>query len=246
MLFDYQKRTQLLLHDPKIERFNIFDLASYINTARRQVAGEGECVRNYATLPVGPPAQQYPFSSIVLGTPATGILEVLNIRMATWQVAMGAKRMTTRAWEFFNEYVLNNPVPVAGPPAIWAQYGQGALGSIFINLPDTTYTLNLDTVCLPIPLALDTDPEAIPFPWTDAVPYYAAYVALLTAGNMDGAQGMFQQYTMFANRARQFSTPSVVPHQYLQGPDIVLPNRLGVHPAQQRNQPTTGPMPMAG
>jgi hypothetical protein len=228
MLNYYTQQTQLLLKDPKMERFNLFDLRSYVNTARGQVALEGECIRIYSTLTLAIGTQQYPFSAIVFPAGALGVAGVMNVRMATYQIAGGAKRITTREWEYFNEFVLNNPVPNPGPPVEWAQYGQGAAGSLFFNLPDFGYTLNLDTVGYPLPLASDTDPEALPYAWTDAVPYYAAYVGLLTAQQADAAAGMYKLYELFAGRARQFATPSVLPHQYQQTPDPTMAGRLGV------------------
>lgn len=228
MLNAYTQQTQLLLKDPKMERFNLFDLRGYVNTARGQVALEGECIRVYSTLTLSTTAQQYPFSAVSFPAGTQGVAGVMNVRMATFQIAGGAKRITSREWEYFNEFVLNNPVPVAGPPTEWAQYGQGAAGSLFVNLPDFAYILNLDTVGYPLPLNSDTDFEAIPYAWTDAVPYYAAYVALLTAQQADAAAGMFKLYEMFVGRARQFATPSVLPHQYEQTPDPMMTNRLGV------------------
>ena len=53
-----------------------------------------------------------------------------------------------------------------------------------------------------------TTPEAIPYLWTDAVPFFAAYYALLSAqaGQRQGdADRMFARYQEFTNRARRFS-----------------------------------------
>lgn len=228
MLFAYRQQVQRLLRDTIQARFNPSDLDSYINTARGQVALEGECIRNYASLTLAIGAQQYPFSSIVLATGTSGVAGVMNVRMATYQAAGGARRITSREWEYFNEFVLNNPVPVPGEPYEWAQYGQGAAGTLFFPLPDAYYFVNLDTVCYPLPLATDADPEAVPYAWTDAVPYYAAYVALLTAQQADAAAAMLKLYQTFAARARGFAVPSVLPHQYQQAPDPMAANRLGV------------------
>lgn len=228
MLNFYTQQTQLLLKDPKMERFNLFDLRSYVNIARGQVALEGQCVRNYATLAISDTAQQYPFSSIVLATGTAGVAGVMNVRMVSYQIGGGQLIVTPREWEYFNNSVLNNAAPESGPPFMWAQYGQGAQGSLWFNLSDQDYTLNLDTVCYPLPLNSDSDPEAIPYAWTDAIPYYAAYVAYLTAQQEDAATAMFKLYQMFASRARGFATPSVLPHQYEQTPDPVMANRLGV------------------
>lgn len=229
-LFGYRQQVQRLLADLSVARFAPGDLDSYINTARGQIAGEGECVRVYASLTVNGAAQQYQFSSITLPAGTTGVAGVLNVRMVTYQIpgTAGQVRMTSREWEWFNTFVLSNPVPVAGPPTFWCQFGQGALGTIFVNLLDQQYTLALDTVCYPSALRLDSDPEKIPYLFTDAVPYFAAYLALLQAQQADAAAGMFKLYSMFMNRARGAATPSVLPGQYEQAPDPEMANRLGL------------------
>ena len=234
----YLQRTQLLLNDPKEERFNIFDLLSYVNTARGQVAGDGECIRQYGQLAVSNNGIQYPFSLITTagGQPDLGEQGVggfNNVRMITYQIASGALRVNARPWEWFNNHVLAKAVPFVGAPRWWAQFGQGSTGSIFVNYLDFTYTLNVDVVCFPADLVANTDPDAVPLYWSDAVPYYAAYLALLTVQDQKGADGMFQQYQMFVQRARTFATPSVLPHQYSQAPDPTMPAKLGIVPKSQ-------------
>jgi hypothetical protein len=48
-----------------------------------------------------------------------------------------------------------------------------------------------DTICSPVALVNDGTPEAIPYPFTDAVKYHATYLALLEAQRKDDAEGMF-------------------------------------------------------
>ena len=220
-LTDYLQTTRRLLNDAGFARFNDFDLREWVGIARGQIAGEGECIRVYGTLAVTAAAQQYPFSAIAFPAGTTGVQAPINVRMITYGVpaATGQAPVTSREWEWFNQYVLAQPAPIASRPRVWAQFGQGVNGTIFINLLNGPYTLSVDTVCYPSPLTNNSDPEAIPYLWTDAVPYFAAYLALLTAGNAEAAAGMFKLYQMFVMRARTFATPSVLPGQYAQGPD---------------------------
>lgn len=228
MLNQYLQMCQLLLKDPKEERFNIFDLQVFVNQARGQVAIESGCIQNYATMTVDDTSQQWPFTGIVLAPGTTGVAGVLNVEMITFQIAGGARRVTTREWPFFNDEVLNNPAPVATWPYIWAQYGRGVAGVLFFNVLDGQYNLNLDTTCYPLPLTSNSSPDAIPFPWTDAVPYYAAYLALLTAQQPEAADAMFKLYELFTERGTRFSTSSVLPEQFSHTPDPFSVNRLGV------------------
>jgi hypothetical protein len=139
----------------------------------------------------------------------------------------GAVLITPREWEFFNTFVLAQPAPVAGPPNTWAQHGQGINGTIFVNTPDLPYVLNLDTVCVPSSMSSDSDPEPIPGLWVDAIPYYAAYLAMLT-NHEEGADNMLKLYEEYVRRARQFATPSVLSGQYSQAPDMMMASRLGI------------------
>jgi len=100
-------------------------------------------------------------------------------------------------------------------PAVWAQYAQGALGSVYLApIPSSPFSMDWDTFCTPIPLNSDVDPEAIPYPWTDAVPYYAAYLALSNAQRKADAADKFAEYSMFMRRGRAMSETPFIPDQY--------------------------------
>lgn len=227
-LDQYLQRTQLLLADPDFAKFNEGDLTSYVNMARGQIAGESECVRAYLTLAVSSATQQYPFSSINLGTYTTTVLGVLNVRQITYSVGTGQASLHPRSFPYFNTYILSQAAPDAGPPQQWSQFGQGANGTLFFNLLDNNYTCYLDAVCYPIPLVDDTTEEGIPYQWQDAVPFYAAYFASITIGNADKAGAMWGEYQKFMSRARAQATPAVLPSVYVGTPDPFMQNRLGL------------------
>lgn len=217
-------------------------LDSWINIARGQLAGEGECIRLIGTIPTVVGQRQYNFSSISFGTSSvTGVQGAIHVRRINYTLAQGFQWIPPRAWEYFDLYHLNNPIPDSGPPEVWAQYGQGAAppatgsafgGSFYIDpLPDAVYTLNCDCVCYPIPLVDNTTIEAIPYLWSDAVTFFAAYYAFLssqTGARSADAERMFGYYTTFLNRARQASNPSVNRTQYEQSADPASINKLGV------------------
>jgi hypothetical protein len=208
---------------------------AYINSARGQVASEGECIRVYSTLAVTAASQQYAFSAITVPAGTQGVQGVLNVRLANYSIpgaSSGAIYIRPRPWEWFQLYHLSKSTPVAAPPAVFAQYGQGALGTLWFNLLDTDYTVNLDTVCYPIPLVDDTTFEAIPYLWTDAVPYYAAWLGMMQEQRQSDADRMMERYKDLMQRARKGSTPSVLPGIYAQGDDPFMTNRLGISPAR--------------
>jgi hypothetical protein len=219
MLFSYQQQTQRLIRDIAQKDINPRDLVGYINEARTQVAGESASIRAFGTLPVvsanrGP----YAFSLVTLTT--AGVAGILDARAFLYAVGTGMKWITPRSFEWFTIYCLNNTNPGTGAPKVWSQYGQGVTGSVYVDpVPDANYTLSGDCVCYPVPLVNDTTIEAVAPLWTTAVPYYAAYLALLSAQTgdyMDKAQKMLSLYELFVARARRFVTPDVLPLQYSQ------------------------------
>lgn len=234
MLNTYLAQTQQLLQNPQASSalYSTSDLTSYINRARVQVAGDGECIRVQGTLALAATTNVYNFSSVVISS-VSGLAGILNVRQAILALGAGYKWLTPRGWEWFTLYHLNNPAPVAAMPEVWSQFAQGNLGSLYFDpTPDAAYSLLLDCVCYPAALATDSDPEPIPVAWTDAVPYYAAYLALLSAQagvRQADAARMFGYYEEFKNRARRFSNSSVLPYNQPQSPDPVQANRLGLN-----------------
>lgn len=232
MLTAYLNAVTALLQQPPAPAglYSTALLTTFINSARGQVAGESESIRVMGAMVLSPssfPAAQN-FSSITLGG-AAGVQGVINVRNIWWLTGGSRVWLTPEAFEWFSIYELNTTA-TPGPPVSWSQFGQGATaqgvpgssggGSLYIGPgADNTYHLELDCVCFPAALNNDSDPEAIPYLWTDAVPYFAAYSALLSAQTgMRSAQaeGMFKLYEVFMQRARKAGTPSVLPWQFEQ------------------------------
>lgn len=233
MLDQYLQRTQLLLADQSFEIFNPDDLTNFINMGRGQLAGEAECIRVYGDLSVDSTAQQYSFSSVTLTGFTSSVLGVLHVRQISYAIGQGQAALHSRTFPYFNTYILSQPLPTPTFPKVWSQYGQGTLGTLFFNVLDGPYALKLDTVCYPINLIDDTTPEALPYQFTDAVPFYAAYYAAMTVGAADAAKAWYDEYEKFVQRARAAATPGVLPTNFAQPPDPFVGNRLGL---QQKGQ----------
>ena len=248
MINNYLQLTQQLLADPRQEAFNPSFLKRYVNMARGQIAGEARCVRVLGTIPTVVGQRNYNFSALNIGTPATtGVQGIIHIRSIRYALGGGYRWLAPRNWPWFEFYHLNNVIPPSGQPVIWSQYGQGSAGlgtitgdgaagtgtgSFYIDpVPDIVYTLTCDCACYPIALNVDTDFEAIPYLWTDAVPYYAAYWALMSAGTAQRAQDadrFFNIYKMFVQRARDAATPDVNKYEYEQVPDPISLNQMAL------------------
>lgn len=221
-LFAYQQQTQRLIRDIQQKDVNPTDLVSYINEARSQLAGESQSIKVLGTIPTiiantGP----YAFSSISLAG-SSGVAGVLNVRMLRYAATGGQITMTSRPWPWFQQYNLYDPALTSGAPTTWAQYADGVNGTFYVSpRPDQIYTLDADTICYPVNLVNDQTVEAIPPEWTTAIPYYAAYLALLSFQSVDRAaeaEKMYQLYQLFVQRGRQIATPDVLPRNYPQSP----------------------------
>lgn len=238
-LASYLALTQQLLQNPAAPS-DLYDptlLVNYINIARVQVAGEGMCIRNLATLAVTSGNQgPYAFTSINTGISATtGIQGVLHVRTLWYSSGTGKIWVGPRSFDWFSLYDLNTATPPTGAPIEWAQYGQGVFGSIYISpVPNANYTITADCVCYPIALVSDVTADAVPALWQTAVPYFAAYQALLaaqTGARVQDAQKMLQLYELFVQRARKFATPDIMSLQYEQAiPDVQATQYSGGQP----------------
>lgn len=238
MLATYRLQTRQLLEYPSSpdELYSDTDIDSWINRARKQLAGESQSIRVLGTIATtstlrGP----YNFSSVAV-TGTSGVASVLHIRSILYAVGDGQKWTRPRNWEWFQLYKMSNVVPPSGPPEVWSQFGQGSTGSFYLDpIPDDVYALTCDCVCLPVDLATDSTVEAIPPLWQDAVCYFAAYLALLSAQSaqrQNDADRMMQRYEEFVQRARKFANPSVNNYLYQQAVDPTIVNKLGLTPKQ--------------
>ena len=253
MLTYYLTQTQRLLQNPSapVTLYSTADLTSYINVARFQIAGEGRCIRRIGTLTTTIGTRMYPFSSIVFTD--TSVQGAINVRALLYNVGTGMKWINGKSWEWFQYFRLNNPVPTSAAPTEWSQHAQGSAGvgtitnvgagtmssgSLWLDpLPDLAYTINCDAACYPIALVADTDPEAIPALWSDAVPYFSSYLALMssqTSSRIQQAQQLFALYEQFMARARDFANPDPNNYAYEQAPDPFKGNRLGSGQAPQQ------------
>lgn len=217
-LTQYQQQTQRLLYDPVQSEYSLSDLTVYINIARNQVAASTQCLRYTAGLATVSGTQSYAVSAFT-GAPS-GVAGALNVRMAARQISAGppASRsfLELRNWEWFYSYYYASVNPAANAaPTIWSVQEPGPLGLVwFYPIPDAIYTISFDAVGYPIPLVDDTTAEALPLPWTDSIPYFAAYLAYLNSQRDRDAAQMFQLWQQFASWGTKQTTPTVLPAFY--------------------------------
>lgn len=133
------------------------------------------------TVQAVPNQEVYSFQSIPQSSMPPGVGSILTVRSVAWIWTNWRYAGTYLGFSKFQARVRNFTVgSYSESPFYWSSFGQGTAGSFYIYPPpDQTYPMELDCIGLPIDLADDTAPDAIPAPWTLAVPFYAAYLALL-------------------------------------------------------------------
>lgn len=248
MLNNYILQTRSLLQLPGSDSTSLYtdvDLTRWINLARGQLAGEAECIRVLG-LGFTVVSQRAYFISGLDITASPGVQAAINIRSIRYvpsgvPTGMGSIWIPGRPYEWFDIYVANQFPYATGAPEVWAQYGQGAApgntgsaagGSFVVGpSPDAVYALICDCVCYPIPLVDDTTLEAIPYLFTDCVPFFAAYYALLSSqmgARYNDAIQMYKMYGEFLSRARKASNATPNRWQYEQAADPAQAAKMGV------------------
>ena len=145
---------------------------------------------------------------------SSGVDKILFVTSVA--VSWGSLRPTLDQWVWndLQAYMRAYPI-VSGQPVMWAQYAQGEIGSVYLQpVPTTALPMDWDCVCTPIDLVDDTTAEAIPYPWTDSVPYFAAYLAFMNSRRPEEAKNMYAIYDEMMKEARTVSEPSFIPSYY--------------------------------
>lgn len=139
----------------------------------------------------------YNFSSIDL-TPFPGIASILAVKSVSIIYANYRYSLPRYAFSVYQSQVRQYPLQYQYVPTICSQYGQGIAGSMYMYpLASASYQMEWDCICLPSDLLTDLDYEAIPDPWTDAVGWFAAYLAYLEIQNANAAAGYLSLYEKF-------------------------------------------------
>lgn len=140
------------------------------------------------------------------------ILDVMSVS-ATW----GGMKPTLgqKPWTELQAYYRSYAVPTTGQAYMWAKYGQGVNGSIFLwQIPSTAQAMDWDCICLPTALVDDTSVDAVPTPFSDAVCYYAARLCYLNAQRWTDAKEMKEYYLDETQLARASTSAPLIPDMY--------------------------------
>ena len=210
----YLQQTSRILHDPNNQNFSTSDLTAYINIARGQIAIAGQCVRklNIVTLSAGTETYSLPSGSAFTGA---GVGQAVSVNGVSVPWGTTKPTLDRYSWSDFQAQLRLFSGTITGFPEAWAQQGDGASGLVYLfPIPSQTFASEWDCFHTVAPLASDSDPEAIPYPFTDCVPYFAAYLALLNAQRYQEAKAMLDAFKMFLGVARGAVSPLFTPSAY--------------------------------
>lgn len=213
MLANYVTDVQDHLNDSGGQFFQLPTLHRYINKARRRVAAASGCLR---CVPPGTLTHRnqevYPFSDWLplIQEQVTGAQSILGCRSLA--VAIGGRwnhdgEITGGGWkpmwrriawtDFQARFRIYNRtfLGTISEPGWYAQYGVGPVGKLYLApIPSQQQPLEVDLTLIPAPLLTDNDPEPIPYPWTDAVSYWAAVLCLMQQQRAQDAQALSQMF----------------------------------------------------
>ena len=237
MLSQYITETQNLLNDNQGQFFSLPTLTNYINKSRRRIAAASGCIR---CVPPGvytvPGQEVYPFSSwrsLVQNVvpQAQSILACRSLAVSAggqWtETAPGIWKTTGGPWKPIWRRVIwtdfqarfriynNTFIGTFSEPGWWAQYGEGPAGSIYMApIPGQMNPMEVDLTVIPMPLLTDNDADPIPYPWTDAVSYWAATLALLQQQRREDAAAMATTFNAEMPFAASVVCPQLIQNPY--------------------------------
>jgi len=217
MLSSYLNDTALLLNDPQNQFYSVSTLTTLINRARRWISVRTLQPRVLVTT-LTTTAQQETYALTLANTAVAAVSGVaspygvigISVQQGNYFIALGRKDFPSfQADERILDSTLQNY------PDRFSTYNRGQLQVIyFFPVPAATYAMWWDIACTPINLALDSDPEAIPLPWTEIVPFQAARLATITQQRWADAQGFANEVDRMMMEATRAEMPFMRPDWY--------------------------------
>jgi hypothetical protein len=237
MLAAYISEVQGHLNDAEGQFFRIPALTNYINRARRRIAAVSGCIR---IIPPGtqtkPGREIYPFAewnalaqeivpqaqsilacrSLAIGIGGQWEKDedgVWAIRRGTWKPVW--KRLVWTDFQARFRIYGGTFYGTISQPGWYAQYGEGPAASLYLApVPSIAAPMEVDLTLIPKPLLTDDDLEPIPYPWTDAVSYWAAMLALLQQQRPTDVQMLAEMFNSDLPMCASVVCPQLITNPY--------------------------------
>ena len=163
---------------------------------------------------LNPNQEQYNFSDIDL-TFFPGVSSVYTIRGVSVIYANYRYSLPMYSFSVYQAKIRQYPFQYTYVPVFCSQLGQGSGGNFFVYpWPSQTYQWEFDLFCLPQDLVTNGSVDAIPSPWDDVVPFYAAHLGLLDMQEYNRANYMLDLYDKMLQRKSNYARPGRLTNPY--------------------------------
>lgn len=172
-------------------------------------------LQSYLATVAGQEVYQFSTANAILQAQTSGVAQVFGVQSVA--VSWGASKpiLNQVAWSAFQAYLRSLNIVSQNYPRVWSQYGQGVNGSVYLYpVPAASAQMEWDCYCTPADLVTDLSVDLIPYPWTEAVPYYALYNAYLNAQRRDDAQSALADYQRLVVQGRVGTSPAAIANFY--------------------------------
>jgi hypothetical protein len=207
-LSGYITQTRRLLHDVNANFWTNAELTDYINDGRGHLVQDTGCNRVLQSYTLAQGTETIDFSALPQGANTIDVLNVIlywgNTRIPLAYLPWTDFNAQLRYWQTYT-----------GRPVGFSMYGPK---KIYISpTTDQSYQAEFDTVVLKDPLT-DADPvETLPTPFTEAVPFYAAYLAKYQEQSYGEAEIFKQEYQKHVLQALNTTFTRRLPTPYISG-----------------------------
>lgn len=163
---------------------------------------------------LNPYQEQYSFQDINVSM-FPGVGSVFMIRSVSVLYANYRYSLPMYSFSTYQSMIRQYPFQYTYVPTFCSQFGQGANGSFFAYpWPSQTYQWEFDCTALPQDLIDDQSVEAIPQPWSDVVPYFAAHLAFAELQNLNASRYYLDLFDKMMLRKSAQARPGRVTNPY--------------------------------
>jgi hypothetical protein len=118
-------------------------------------------------------------------------------------------------WENFQSYLRSTQVLVTSYPSVFSVFNDGESGEVWLYpVPQQANEMEWDCFCVPSDLNTNSDIEVLPFPFANAVQYYAASKAFEASGRAGSADRAIEEFARLLGIDRAAADRGKVPQRY--------------------------------
>ena len=156
----------------------------------------------------------YNLSDIPLGH-FPGVKSVFAVTQVAMIYAQYRYVLPCYPWSTYQAYIRQYPTQYLYVPVFCTRFRPGTQGSWnFYPIPSSIFPWDWSCYCIPEDLEDDQSVEALPEPWTDAVPYLGASLAFEELHNLNTAKYFQDKYDVYVKRYSAYAQPGIVVNPY--------------------------------